>query len=269
MELAPTTTSDNQYRRALRSLRAARRWFSALLFLMLLIDLGAIATVWTLPQFADSPSVRALLADRGRAGAPNALRRVWRGRGAAATASAPAGESADANAAAAPAAATMPAAMSGAAPTTMPASAPASRPAESRTELAFTLMSLAMPFALSLGVVILIVAMQVLMLLTVLVGKIGDAGSMASALAWSLVLAAVMVPWKFAFGSAIVPGALFLRNELITATASVTWGAHPDWADQVWYWTRFGAYPVAALLVWLLVSVKSSAGVRQPSIRAD
>jgi hypothetical protein len=278
MELSPSTLSDNQYRRALRSLRAAKSWFSGLLLLMLLIDLGAMVTVRFLPDITASPSLQAQLARGQRAGAPGELRKLWHPRGAASQpASQPVGapaEMSDETPAADPparalgrAAVTTPASM----PTSMPSSAPTSRPAEARGEAAFTAISLALPFAMSMGLVcaLIVVALQTLIVLTVLAGRIGDAGTMASALAWSLVLAALVTPWNLAFGPQFVPGVLFLRGELIEATAAVTWGAHPDWADLAWYCARFVGYPVVAVLVWLLVGLKSSAGVRQPSVSAD
>lgn len=280
MEQVPGTLSDNQYRRALRSLRAAKNWFAWLLLLALVLNLASLVVVRFWPDFAASSSLREELGHRGRskAGAPAALRAVvpQRFRTTTAPASMPASAPATMPA---NAAATMPARESrivvetegpGRA-ATGPATQPATRPAASRAEAVYTAISISLPFALSLGMIcaMLVVVLNAMSLLTVLVGRIGDAGYMASALAWSLVLAALMVPWDLAFGPAFMPGALFLRPELVDATAVVTWGAHPDWADLAWYCARFVGYPILAVLIWLLIQMKYSAGVRQPVVRAD
>ena len=135
----------------------------------------------------------------------------------------------------------------------------------------YAAVGVGLSFALSLGVicVLLLVALQGMSLLTVLAGRIGDAGYMASGLAWSLVLAALVMPWNLAFGPAFMPGVLFLRPELADATAAVTWGAPANWTDAAWYWARYAGYPIVAVLVWLLVQLKFAAGMRQPSVSVE
>jgi hypothetical protein len=244
MEQVPSSLPDNQYRRALRSLRAARNWFAWLLLLMLLMNLAAMAIVRFWPDITTGPSLRAELVRHGRVTDPGATLKIFRGAVQVDITTEPA---------------------------SAPASAPASRPTSSRAEAVYVVIGTVLPFAMSMGLIcaLLMVALQAMSLLTVLAGRIGDAGYMASALAWSLVLAALVAPWNLAFGTTFMPGVMFLRPELIDATATVAWGAQPAWPDLALYCSRFVGYPVVAALVWLLIQLKAHAGARQPTVRSE
>jgi hypothetical protein len=254
MEQAQTDVQNNQYRRALRTLRAARNWFAALVLLALLVDLASLVAVRFWPPLTASPSLRA---DRAQLAHRDLARRQAAAsqRSEAAPAAAPA-EKGDANAAA---------------PATRPAMPGATGSAASTAEVVYVIMGLALPFAMCVGLIfsVLMLAAQSLSLLTALVGRVGDAGYLASSTAWSIVLTAIFVPWDMAFGPAFVPSVLFLRPELIEATAKVTWGAQPIWQELAMYCARFAAYPIVALLVWIVVQLKASAGQRQASVVID
>jgi len=140
------------------------------------------------------------------------------------------------------------------------------------SETFYQVLDVALPLAKSLGLICAALLSLSLLLAVgvVLAGRMGGAGHLASALMWSILLAALFVPWDVAFPSVVVPGVLFGRSDLVQGTAAVTWGAAGvDWADQVLYFARFAGYPLLAMLIWLTVQVKYVLGCRQASLKVE
>lgn len=146
------------------------------------------------------------------------------------------------------------------------------------------------PYALTLlnfGGVAFSIILTVVMLLLVtimLVGRLIGVSSVTSAFIWGVLLVVLLLPWQTLFiptgdytvvgASASVgeqpafkwPGALYtyaeLRNHHHDQFSSV-------WPEQVWYWGRYAGLPALALLVLLIVQVKSSRGLKYALGEAD
>lgn len=130
------------------------------------------------------------------------------------------------------------------------------------------------------------IVMTVVMLLLVtimLVGRLIGVASVTSAFIWAVVLVVLLMPWQTLFissgdysvsgGSASVgeqpafkwPGALYTYSELKNDHAD-----KPSTIDgQIWHWGRYVGLPALALLVLLLVQIKSSRGLRFALGEAD
>ena len=92
----------------------------------------------------------------------------------------------------------------------------------------------------------------------------GVAGLM-SAFFWSLILLAAVTPWQQVLGGPFASGATYNLGELTAAVAKIKpgWGAqNVQLLDQVIYYARFVAFPVATLLVWLVVMLKFAKGYK-------
>jgi len=96
-----------------------------------------------------------------------------------------------------------------------------------------------------------------------LLGRLGGVAGMTSAFFWSLILLAILTPWQRVLGGQLVCGAMFNLGELIEAARKVktAWGATDvSLLDTTIYYARFLAYPIVALLVWLIVQAKFARG---------
>ena len=93
-----------------------------------------------------------------------------------------------------------------------------------------------------------------------LLGRLGGTGGLVSAFFWSLVLLAIMIPWQQALPeSPVACGALYEMDELLAARAE----AAEAWDARGLYFVRFLAYPVLAMLVWLVVQLRFARGCAQ------
>jgi len=105
-----------------------------------------------------------------------------------------------------------------------------------------------------------------------LLGRLGGVVDLIGAFFWSLVLLAILMPWQDVFQDHFACGALYGIGELIGQTRLVK--APPSigatTAEQVFYYARFLAFPLLALLVWITVMVKfASARNRESPPAAD
>ena len=159
-----------------------------------------------------------------------------------------------------------------------PPAGPAAQPAQEQAETSvasegfYQTLNALLPIAQTLGLVcsLLLVLSMLLSVSVALVGRLDGVGHLTSALVWSIVLAALFVPWEAAFPGVIVPGVLFGRGELIVKTAEVTWGAADvAWNDQVLHFARFVGYPLLALVLWLAVQVKYTRAFHQAGMRIE
>lgn len=131
----------------------------------------------------------------------------------------------------------------------------------------------ALPVTQFLGVVMgILLSVSLLVGLNVaLVGRLGGVASLASAFFWSLLLAALLMPWQYAFADSPFSGALFTYGDLYNHTRQikVAWGAADSgWLDLAFYHVRFLLYPVLAVLIWLLVDLKFRRGCRKMVVAA-
>ena len=83
-----------------------------------------------------------------------------------------------------------------------------------------------------------------------------------SAFCWSLVLLAMVFPWQRVFQSSLACGALYNLGELTKWYDSIHTG-QSDLMEKIFYFARFLGYPGLALLVWIVVLVKSGGGYRR------
>ncbi len=106
----------------------------------------------------------------------------------------------------------------------------------------------------------------------VLMGRLGGVSLMISAFFWTLALLLLaLIPWGHIFKQSLLPGALFRYEDLCCATCYVRrpWGAvNVTWTERLFYYGRFLAYPVLAVLIALLVDVKFRRGCRKMIVSA-
>ncbi len=98
-----------------------------------------------------------------------------------------------------------------------------------------------------------------------IIGRLGGIAGYMSAFLWSLILLAIITPWQQVLGSSFASGVLFNLGELTSYVEKIksSWGAStPGPLEVALYYARFIAYPVIALLVWLVVMVKFAAAYR-------
>ena len=95
-----------------------------------------------------------------------------------------------------------------------------------------------------------------------LVGRLGGAAGFTGAFLWSLILAALCVPWRNLFGIDYISGAGYSLDKLVAAMANVRFDG-ASLAERMLYYARFVGYPVVTLLVWLVVCLKFSRAQRQ------
>jgi hypothetical protein len=269
MEQINRRNEEEQYRQAFLVIRAAKNWFLWLMLLALVVDLGVFVAVRFWPVLQGSPSFQARLAvirapkKVHPPSTPPAPSAAPAGKPAAAAPEQPSGPAPSGPAA--PGGMPTPPEVAPAGPTTAPPPAPAApSPAPSPQPMAtaaaplaanppaaeapqaaaepnelsetfYQILEVVLPLAKSLGLICAgLLSLSLLLAVGVaLAGRMGGAGHLASALMWSILLAALFVPWDVAFPSVVVPGVLFGRSDLIQHTAAVTWGAAGvDWADR-------------------------------------
>jgi hypothetical protein len=102
-----------------------------------------------------------------------------------------------------------------------------------------------------------------------LVGRLGGVAGLISAFFWSLILLAIVTPWQQVIRGTFACGALYNLDELLRAVAKVrgTWVTH-DVSIFTWilFYARFIAFPVVAVLVWLVVASKFARGYRNMNL---
>jgi len=112
-------------------------------------------------------------------------------------------------------------------------------------------------FAAVVACVLLVVMVMFAVTLS-LVERVGGVAGFIAAFNWSVILLLMLVPWKPILGSSLSCGALFNLAELETAHCGL--GEAPDLVSQAMFYGRFGAYPIVALLVSLIVQFKFARG---------
>jgi len=119
-----------------------------------------------------------------------------------------------------------------------------------------------------LGVALSIVLSLVLFLLVkiMLVGRLIGVARVTSAYVWSLVLIALLFPWQaflqnhdFTSREFMLPGVLYTWDELLRFARFGT----DDLPAAVLKWAKFVGFPVLAVLMLMVIQIKSNRGLRQ------
>ena len=149
-----------------------------------------------------------------------------------------------------------------------------------------------------LGVVISLALGMVLLLIVgiMLVGRLIGVARVTSAFIWCLVLAALLFPWQSLLSgpamrmpAAATQPATLVQNETARLPADedfkipgvlYTWGeiTHQDiganfktddWRQATLHWSRYLVFPVVAMIILLMIQVRSSRGLRLALGEAD
>jgi hypothetical protein len=125
--------------------------------------------------------------------------------------------------------------------------------------------------SLLLGIALSVLLSVVLCLIVhiMLVGRLIGVGKVTSSLIWSFVLLVFLFPWQLFLSDASlvgetfrVPGALWTWSELTTRVHFVeSWGGG-NWASTLLSWFRFAGAPLIAVILILIIQLKSNRGVR-------
>jgi hypothetical protein len=121
-----------------------------------------------------------------------------------------------------------------------------------------------------LGIVLIIVLDVVLLLIIniMLLGRLIGISRVMSSFIWAVILTALLFPWQaFLNNQGLteieapfkIPGVLYTWNELKIAREQF---ASPDGNVLILKWSRFLAFPVAALVLLLMVQTKSKRGLK-------
>ncbi|HRK30149.1 MAG TPA: hypothetical protein PLD59_03645 [Tepidisphaeraceae bacterium] len=119
-----------------------------------------------------------------------------------------------------------------------------------------------------LGIALSIVLSLVLFLLVkiMLVGRLIGVARVTSAYVWTLVLIVLLFPWQaflsdhtFSSREFIIPGVLYTWDELLQFARFST----EELAPAILKWARFVGFPVLAVLMLMVIQIKSNRGLRQ------
>jgi hypothetical protein len=129
------------------------------------------------------------------------------------------------------------------------------------------LLTYATAMTLGLGLIMGLLLPAVLLLIhhVMLVGRLVGVGRVSGALVWSIVLLLVLVPWQTMLITAELE-----RPDFVPPGVLYTWGEIRSHArfesglteQSVLRWARFVGAPVAAIVVLLIVRVKSGRGLK-------
>jgi hypothetical protein len=141
--------------------------------------------------------------------------------------------------------------------TTQPAGASAKDLAQYATGLA---VFLGMLFCVMLAMVVYLIAN------IMLVGRLIGVARVTSAFVWALLLIVLMFPWQAFLGDATFNNPSFKPTGVLYTWSELIAGARFKGefsAEAVLKWARFVAFPVIAIVVLLMVQVKSNRGLKQ------
>jgi hypothetical protein len=125
--------------------------------------------------------------------------------------------------------------------------------------------------AIFLGLLFTVVLSMVLYLIVkiMLVGRLIGVARETSAFIWSIIVFLLLFPWQSFLASANfsdtsfkIPGVLWTWSELVVATNGAKFTGDFS-APSVLHWARFVAFPLLAVILLLVIQVKSNRGLRQ------
>lgn len=131
-------------------------------------------------------------------------------------------------------------------------------------DLLHYLLGVSVFLGLSLSILL---ALVLLLLVTImLVGRLIGVGRVTSAYVWCLLLIVLLFPWQalfqdqsFSSRAFIWPGVLYTWDELRMFARFPT----SDLAEAILKWARFVGFPVVAVLILMVIQVRSNRGLRQ------
>jgi hypothetical protein len=144
---------------------------------------------------------------------------------------------------------------------------PVSSTQEARVSMA-DVAQYATGLAIFLGLAFSIMLSMVVYLIVniMLVGRLIGVARVTSAFVWSLLLLVLLFPWQaflsdasFSNPSFKIPGVLYTWSELL---ANARFKGEVS-AEAVLKWFRFVVFPVAAIVILLMIQVKSNRGLKQ------
>lgn len=112
-----------------------------------------------------------------------------------------------------------------------------------------------------------LLAFVLLLIVTImLVGRLIGVGRVTSAYVWCLLLIVLLFPWQalfqdqhFTSRAFIWPGVLYTWDELKAFARFPT----TDLAEAILKWARFVGFPVVAVIILMVIQVRSNRGLRQ------
>jgi hypothetical protein len=123
-------------------------------------------------------------------------------------------------------------------------------------------------FVALVGVAVLL-AVLLLILAIMLIGRLVGVSQVTGAFIWCLVLAALLFPWQafladggLATAEFRIPGILYTWGELLR-DARFGLDQPVPWTVLLLKWARFVGFPLVAVILTLLVHIKSRRGLRQ------
>lgn len=122
-----------------------------------------------------------------------------------------------------------------------------------------------------LGITLALVLAVVLFLLTMimLVGRLIGVHRVVSAFVWSIVLIVLLFPWQAFLADAHfasdfkIPGVLFTWAELVKFAKVGVGGNNPGLEVLILHWARFVVFPLIALIITLMIQIKSGRGLKE------
>src|SRR5215217_1703976 len=113
---------------------------------------------------------------------------------------------------------------------------------------------------------ILLALVLLLIVNVMLVGRLIGLSRVTSAFIWCLLLALLLFPWQAFFGGTTeptdfrLPGLIYTWDELVR---NAKFGTEGDLKLAMLKWARFVVFPVLALILLMIVQIKSNRGLRQ------
>jgi hypothetical protein len=125
---------------------------------------------------------------------------------------------------------------------------------------------------IGMGTVLILAVVLLLIVLIMLIGRLIGVSRLTSAFVWCVVLIVLLLPWQalLTFEGTKpgikdpdfrIPGVLMNWSELAFHGRDTT-DSGTDLAPKILRWSRFVGFPVAALLVLLIVNTKANRGLR-------
>ena len=104
-----------------------------------------------------------------------------------------------------------------------------------------------------------------LIVMVMLVGRLIGVSRLTAAFLWCIVLIVLLFPWQAFLMQADFkpPGVLYTWEELVANAQFGMNGASATLPQQILKWTRFVVMPLVAVLILLVIQVKSNRGLRQ------
>jgi hypothetical protein len=113
---------------------------------------------------------------------------------------------------------------------------------------------------------ILLALVLLLIVNVMLVGRLIGLSRVTSAFIWCLLLALLLFPWQAFFGGSAdaadfrLPGLIYTWDELVR---NAKFGTDADFKLAMLKWARFLVFPLLALILLMIVQIKSNRGLRQ------